>query len=100
MIRWTKRVHRMNINKEGLDLVKSSEGLRLDAYQDVVGVWTCGYGATGPGIGKGVHWTAQQAEDRLRSDLAKFENGVQTCLKQQVTSNQFSALLCFAYTVG
>jgi hypothetical protein len=28
------------INSAGLDLIASSEGLRLNAYQDVAGIWT------------------------------------------------------------
>lgn len=29
-----------------MNLIKSFEGLRLQAYQDSVGVWTIGYGTT------------------------------------------------------
>ena len=32
------------INDAGLQLIASSEGLRLSAYQDVAGIWTIGYG--------------------------------------------------------
>ncbi|MTK63036.1 MAG: glycoside hydrolase family protein [Methanobacterium sp.] len=41
---------------------KLCEGLRLRAYQDQKGVWTIGYGCTGPGIGPGVVWTKERAE--------------------------------------
>ncbi len=37
----------MRTSQRGLNLIKSFEGLRLQAYQDSVGVWTIGYGATG-----------------------------------------------------
>ena len=43
----------MRTSQRGLSLIKSFEGLRLKSYQDSVGVWTIGYGATrsiGPGM--------------------------------------------------
>ena len=35
------------INDAGLDLVRSFEGLRTEAYRCPAGVWTIGYGHTG-----------------------------------------------------
>ncbi len=34
------------ISKEGLELIKQWEGLRLEAYRDTACVWTIGYGHT------------------------------------------------------
>lgn len=90
----------MNINQAGLDLIKSFEGCKLQSYQDVVGIWTIGYGAIGPEVVKGLKWTQQQADDRLKKDVAKFEASVQSALTKPVNPNQFSALVCFAYNVG
>ena len=36
----------MRTSKRGIGLIKSFEGLRLQAYRDVVGVWTIGFGTT------------------------------------------------------
>jgi lysozyme len=52
-------------------MVQRFEGLRLVAYQDIVGVWTIGYGET-LGVHAGMVWTQQQAEDRLRERLAGY----------------------------
>lgn len=52
-------------------MVQRFEGLRLVAYQDIVGVWTIGYGET-LGVHAGMVWTRQQAEDRLRERLAGY----------------------------
>jgi lysozyme len=52
-------------------MVQRFEGLSLVAYQDIVGVWTIGYGET-LGIHAGMVWTQQQAEDRLRERLAGY----------------------------
>ncbi len=36
----------LKISESGLNLIKGFEDLRLEAYQDIVGVWTIGYGHT------------------------------------------------------
>lgn len=90
----------MQTNNEGLNLLHSFEGCKLESYQDIVGVWTIGYGTTGPDIVKGLKWTQQQVDDRFKKDLVRFENGVSAAVKVPLTSNQFSALVCFAYNVG
>lgn len=45
--------------------IMRDEGCRLTAYQDTVGVWTVGYGCTGPDIVAGVTWTQAHADDEL-----------------------------------
>ena len=90
----------MQTNQAGLDLIKSFEGCKLQAYRDVVGVLTIGYGHTGSGVQDGLSWTQQQADAALASDLHKFEVGVSNLAKVELTSNQFSALVCFAYNCG
>lgn len=49
--------------------LKRHEGLRLKAYLDTVGVWTIGYGHTGPEVTPGLVITEGQAEDWLRQDI-------------------------------
>ena len=46
----------MNLS-ELYKLIKRFEGCRLKAYLCPAGVWTIGWGSTGPGIVKGVVWT-------------------------------------------
>jgi GH24 family phage-related lysozyme (muramidase) len=87
------------INEKGLQLLKSFEGLRLQAYQDSVGVWTIGYGTT-LGVYPGMVITAAQAEDLLKRDLRKFEQAVANLVTVPLTSDQFSALVSFTYNVG
>ena len=60
----------------GRAMIASFEGLRLTAYQDIVGVWTIGYGHTGPDVKPGLAITRQQADQLLVNDLARFERGV------------------------
>lgn len=88
------------INSRGLELVKQFEGLVLTAYRDPVGIWTIGYGHTGPEVGPGDVITKAQAEALLRQDLARFESAVRNLVKVPLSSNQFSALVSFTYNVG
>lgn len=90
----------MKLNKEGLDLIKEFEGCKLHAYQDIVGVWTIGYGATGKGVAPGMTWTQEQADSRLNEDLARFTHGVEDLVEVDLNDNQFSALVSFAYNLG
>lgn len=53
--------------------IKLAEGLRLIAYKDSVGVWTIGYGHTGPEVYEGLEWDVNQAEDALDHDLLKAQ---------------------------
>lgn len=58
-----------DVRKVLVPIVIRFEGLRLKAYQDSVGVWTCGYGHTGPDVTKDLEWTQSQAEEALENDL-------------------------------
>ena len=51
--------------------LRRDEGLRLSAYQDTVGVWTCGYGHAH--VAPGTVWTEAQAEAQLEADVAHTE---------------------------
>lgn len=54
-----------------LALCQRFEGCRLAAYLCPARVWTCGWGATGPGITKGTRWTQHQADARLEADALR-----------------------------
>jgi len=58
----------MKISQKGIDFIKSFEGLRLTSYQDQAGIWTVGYGSTGPEIGPELTISREAAEELLRHD--------------------------------
>lgn len=87
------------ITAEGLEAIKRFEGLRLEAYQDVGGVWTIGYGSTF-GVKSGDVISSVEATRRLMRDLAQFELAVNTAVEVPLADNQFAALVSFAYNVG
>lgn len=84
-------------------LIKKWEGCRLEAYPDPGtggAPWTIGYGATGPGIVKGVRWTQRQAEERLAVDVDRFLKGVRSVLKKPASDAQLGAMTSLAYNIG
>lgn len=87
------------INKAGLDLIKSFEGLRLKAYQDSVGVWTIGYGHTKTAT-PGMVISEPEAEAMLRNDLAEAQGAVERLVKQPLNDNEYAALVSFVFNLG
>ncbi|QVJ12736.1 lysozyme R [Pseudomonas phage PSA11] len=83
-----------------IDAIKEHEGLRLVAYLDSVGVWTIGYGDTGPDVVKGLTITKEEAEKRLRKRLVEFEGYVNTYVKVTLKQHQFDALVSLVYNIG
>lgn len=88
-----------HINAAGLELVKSFEGLRLDAYRDTGGVLTIGYGHT-KGVKGGDRITEQVASGLLMDDLEDAEAAVAKFITVPLNDNQFAALVSFAFNVG
>ena len=95
----------MNISDEGLDLIKSLEGLRLNAYKDSVGIWTIGYGtikyADGTRVKEGDTCFNTQADFWLKNDVQKAVNTINR-LQWQTPLNQyqFDAMVSFQYNTG
>ena len=95
----------MKINQDGLDLIKGFEGVRLAPYKDPVGIPTIGVGATFYQDGRKVAMTdppmtEAQVTELLKFHLDKFEKGVSGLVKVPLNSNQFSALVSFAFNCG
>lgn len=89
----------MRTSERGLSLIKSFEGLRLQAYQDSVGVWTIGYGAT-RGVKAGMTITMDQAERMLVNDVQRFEPDLDRLVKVPLNQSQWDALMSFVYNLG
>ena len=90
----------MNISDRGLDLIKTHEGCRLEAYQDSVGVWTIGYGHT-MGVKQGDTCTQEQAEAWLTEDVTTIaERCVNWLVKVPLTQSEFDALCSFSFNLG
>lgn len=100
------------ITDEAINLIKSWEGLFLTAYQgkaDKPGIHTIGYGTIQypPHYlrGKRVKLgdpaiTEAQAFEFLKYEVLKKADAIDVLLRDDLTANQFGALLSFSYNVG
>ncbi|MEI8047626.1 MAG: lysozyme [Bacteroidota bacterium] len=86
------------------ELIKHFEGLFLKAYLCPANVWTIGYGTTiypgGTKVKAGDTCTGNQALEYLRNDLAYFELMVDAYTRDDVSQQQFDALVSFCYNLG
>lgn len=89
----------MNPSQACIDLVKASEGCRLTAYRDSVGILTIGYGSTG-GIKPGQTITQAEAEVMLVDDLDAAAEAVHKLVTVPLTQGQFDALCDFVFNLG
>ena len=91
----------MKTSLNGVNLIKSFEGCRLDAYRDAVGVLTIGYGHIA-GVKDGEKITQAKANELLAGDLARFETRVNywSDKKYLFNQNEFDALVSFAFNCG
>ena len=88
----------MRTSQQGINLIKSFESLRLEAYKCPAGVLTIGYGHTA-GVKSGDVIDKQKAEQLLTEDLRGFEEVInREC--PGVNQNQFDALVSFVFNVG
>lgn len=95
----------MYINDATVDLVKTFEGFRAEAYKCPAGVWTIGYGTTasaGVGISPaaGMKVSQAEAEGYLKKGLEKFSEEITPYIKAPINDNEFGAFLSLAYNIG
>jgi lysozyme len=87
-------------SETGLALTRSFEGLCLTAYRDTGGIWTIGYGHTGPGVHSGMTITTGQAETLFAADVARAATAVNHLVTATINQNQFDALVDFTFNLG
>lgn len=93
----------MQISHTGLGLVKDSEGLRKQAYQDVVGVWTIGYGTIhidGKPVEPGMTCSEPQASLWLEADMSSVQTMLNQTVRVPLKQGMFDALCSLGYNIG
>jgi lysozyme len=93
-------VNNLTYSANGLALTERFEGCRLTAYQDQVGVWTIGYGHTGPDVTPGRTITQTQAQTLLAMDVGSAVSCVNTFVSVTLAQEEFDALVDFVFNVG
>jgi lysozyme len=83
-------------------LTEQFEGCRLTAYMDPLrpGLWTIGYGHTGPEVHTGLVWTQEQAEAALEKDVQWAVSEISRLVRVPLTQGEFDALVDFTFNVG
>lgn len=92
-------------SQKGLDLIKRFEGLELKPYKCPAGIQTIGYGNTYYPSGSKVKLTdpaitKEKAEELLKFLLGSYEKSVDSFCRDDISQNQFDALVSFAYNCG
>lgn len=92
-------------SKQGLELIKGFEGVRLKAYPDTAGVWTIGWGSTrwanGSPVRKGDKLlNIDCANDLFNFTMKSYVDDVRSLVQVLLTQNQFDALVSFQYNTG
>lgn len=87
-----------------INLVKTSEGCKLTAYQDTGGIWTIGYGATfyqnNLPVKQGDSISQETADELLAFHLDYFTALVKKECPPTLNQNELDALTDFAYNCG
>lgn len=90
---------------KGKDLIKKYEGFRAKPYICPAGVPTIGYGATYYPDGRKVTLKDSAisevfATNLLETMLSPYEKAVDSFCRDDISQNQFDALVSFAYNLG
>jgi lysozyme len=84
----------------GNTLTKGFESCHLIAYQDIKGIWTIGWGHTGPEVCAGLVWTQAQADLQLIIDEKSAVGAVNNLVQVILTQGEFDALVDFVFNTG
>ena len=94
----------MNLDKEGLDLIKRFEGCKLQAYLCSAGVPTIGVGNTyyedGTKVKLGDEITQEKADELFSMIVKKYEDTVNQLVKSKINQHQFNSLVSLTYNIG
>jgi lysozyme len=106
----------MKVSQKCIQQIKLDEGVKNKPYQCPALLWTVGVGhvidpnhakvpfANRKALPIPDGWnrilTADEIDEILRKDLARFEAGVLRLIKVKLTQGQFDALVSFSFNVG
>ena len=93
------------ISKEGIELIKKFEGLKLKPYLCSAGVPTIGYGNTFYENGVKVKLSdpaisQERADQLLAFTLTSFEKYVDSFCRDDISQHQFDAFVSFCFNLG
>ena len=87
-----------------VEFLKQQEASRLKAYRDSAGVWTIGYGHTGPEVGPGMRISQAMADRLLVDDLQiaaqRLAENASPETVAGLSDAQYACLLSFVFNAG
>lgn len=89
----------MRTSERGKELIKSFEGLRLQSYQCLAGIWTIGYGHT-KNVSRDDVITRETAEHYFNESILQKEQIVKKFVTVSLNQQQFDALVSFVFNLG
>jgi lysozyme len=89
----------MRCSAHGVEFIAAYEGFVDHPYRDSGGVWTIGYGHTGPGVASMGTITRARGLELLANDVRSAESAV-NALGLAFTQGQFDALVSFVFNCG
>jgi lysozyme len=106
----------MKVSDKAIKVIKHHEGVKQRPYRCPARLWTIGVGhVLYPSQGAiklelrdsmplksedDRQFSMEEVDAILKSDLARFERGVEQFIPVQLTQNQFDACVSFAFNVG
>lgn len=95
----------MQYTSELVGFIKEWEGCVLKCYQDPAGVWTIGYGCTGPDVDAlattpSPEITQIEADALLLDELDRVAAEIIRLVHVPLSQHQFDALVSFVFNVG
>jgi lysozyme len=82
-----------------MSLIQPWEGRELQAYRDIVGIWTICDGDT-ENVRPGQVATPAECDSRLAKRVAQFEAEIRTCLPAVLPVESRAAFISAAYNIG
>jgi lysozyme len=89
----------MRVSRQGIEFIASFEGFVDHPYRDSGGIWTIGYGHTGPGVSSMGTITREKGLRLLASDVRAAEAAV-NALPLRFNQNEFDSVASAVFNCG
>jgi len=89
----------LSLSAAALVGIATHEGYVGQAYRDIAGVWTIGFGTTEQ-VKAGDKIDPVRALQRKMADVQKFEGALKRCVKVPLHQHEYDAFLSLAYNIG
>jgi len=93
------KIAAMALSAAALVGIATYEGYSGTSYQDIVGVWTIGFGTTA-GVAPNQKIDPVKALQRKMEDVKKFEGAIKECVKVPLYQHEYDAYLSLSYNIG